>query len=75
MTYDNLSEVNTHGIEIIEATPTYSRKEYILNMRNKHVEQIQKCRKIINNMMAAINRQLNISIHVKTTLKELEEQV
>ena len=49
------------------------RKEYIVKMRNEEAEQLQKWRLAIGRMKAAISRQRNIFLDVKTSLKELEE--
>lgn len=54
---------------------TFPRKEYFLKMRNEETEQIQKSKRSIEKIKAAINRQCMISIDVKTGLKKLEQVI
>ena len=70
-----LSMRSPAGTEVHRGPRSSPQKEQIEKMRSKEAEQLQKYRTVIGSMKDAISRQRNISMDVKTGLKELEEPI
>ena len=64
------AQSGSHEGSAIDTSP---RREFIIKMRTEEEEAINKCRKILRKMKAAMAKQRNISMDVKDGVSEIEE--